>query len=133
MLRVLGLRWRTSTCAVLAALALASCGQQDGGESAEDRPASDSSASSTGEEAPPGTPECDDIWVAGGKIPRVYHGCADEAGAYVERDSLGCSSGQRMVRYADRFWGVLGGTVNEADGSLDEDPDYRQSMRNCSA
>jgi hypothetical protein len=38
-----------------------------------------------------------------------------------------------MVIYGDRFWGVLGGTVNEAQGSLDEDPDYRTSMRNCSA
>ena len=134
MLRVSGLQWRTTTCAVLAALALASCGQQDGGESADDRPASGSSASApSGEEAPPGTPECTDIWVAGGQIPRGYHGCADEAGAFVERDVLGCSSGQRMVRYADRFWGVLGGTVNEADGSLDEDRDYRESMRNCSA
>ena len=30
-----------------------------------------------------------------------------------------------MVRYDDRFWGVLGGTVNEAQGSLDEDREYR--------
>ncbi len=121
------------TCAVLAALALASCNQQDGGETAEEPPASDSPSSPAGEEAPPGTPECADIWQEGGDIPRTYKGCADEAGAYVERDALGCSSGQRMVRYADHYWGVLGGTVNEADGSLDEDRDYRESMRNCSA
>ena len=133
MLRVSGLRWRATTCAVLAAVALASCNQQDGGETAEESPASESASSPAGEDAPAGTPECADIWQEGGDIPRTYRGCADETGAYVERDVLGCSSGQRMVRYADHFWGVLGGTVNEADGSLDADRDYRESMRNCSA
>ena len=114
-------------------MALASCGQQDSGESAEESPGSDSSSAPAGEEAPPGTPECADIWQEGGDIPRGYQGCADETGVYVERDALGCSSGQRMVTYDDHYWGVLGGTVNEANGSLDEDRDYRESMRNCSA
>ncbi|WP_432479383.1 hypothetical protein [Nocardioides sp. GXQ0305] len=132
MLRVSGLRVRTTACALLTAVALASCGQQDGGETAEGPSASESSSSPAGE-GPPGAPECADVWQEGGDIPRAYQGCVDETGAYVERDVLGCSSGQRMVRYADHFWGVLGGTVNEADGSLDEDRDYRESMRNCSA
>ena len=132
MLRVSGLRVRALACAGFAALALAACGQQDGGDTAE-QPSPKTSASPAGEEAPPGTPACAEVWQEGGPIPRSYQGCADEAGAYVERDVLGCSSGQRMVRYDDRFWGVLGGTVNEAQGSLDEDRDYRTSMRNCSA
>ena len=124
---------RTSACAVLAVLALASCGQDEGADSA-DRPAGDASSSSPGgEPAPAGTPDCAQVWQAGADIPRGYQGCADDTGAYVERDALGCSSGQRMVRYGDRFWGVLGGTVNEAQGSLEEDRDYRVSMRNCSA
>lgn len=133
MLRVSGLRVRTVACAALAALALASCGQQDGGGSAEEQRDAEASSSPAGEEAPAGTPDCSEVWQEGAAIPRAYKGCADEAGVYVERDVLGCSSGQRMVRYADRFWGVLGGTVNEAQGSLEEDRDYRTSMRNCSA
>lgn len=132
MLRVSGLQVRTLACAGFAALALAACGQQGGGDTAE-QPSPKTSASAAGEEAPPGAPACAEVWQEGGPIPRSYQGCADEAGVYVERDVLGCSSGQRMVRYDDRFWGVLGGTVNEAQGSLEEDRDYRTSMRNCSA
>lgn len=135
-------------CAVLAVLALASCGQQDDSGSASETPKTEASSSSPaspskkpGEKSsksedtkpPPGTPDCADVWKKGAMIPRTYQGCADNAGAYVERDTLACSSGQRMVRYADRFWGVLGGTVNEANGSLDGDHDYKVSMRNCSA
>jgi len=133
MLRVSGLQVRTFACAGLAALALAACGQQDGGDTAEEQPGPESSSSPAGEEAPAGTPDCTEVWQEGKAIPRGYQGCADETGAYVKRDVMGCSSGQRMVVYGDRFWGVLGGTVNEAQGSLDEDRDYRTSMRNCSA
>lgn len=137
MLRI-GLHLRTATCAVLAALALGACGQQEAEPTEANEESSSESTGSTGSaatgtEAPAGTPDCSEIWQAGSKIPRTYKGCADEAGSYVERDVLGCSSGQRMVRYGDRFWGVLGGTVNEAGGSLDEDRDYKKSMRNCSA
>ena len=135
MLRVSGLRWRTTSCALLATLALAGCGQQDGGGTPEaSSSAGGSPSAATGKPAPPGTPECGEVWKAGAHIPRTYHGCTEEGGGYVARDVLGCSSGQRMVRYADRFWGVLGGTVNEASAdSLDEDRDYETSMRNCSA
>ncbi len=133
MLRVSGLQVRTLACAGFAALALAACGQQDGGGTAEEQPRPETSSSPAGEEAPPGTPDCAEVWQEGEDIPRSYQGCADEAGAYVKRDVLGCSSGQRMVRYDDRYWGVLGGTVNEAQGSLDGDKDYQTSMRNCSA
>ena len=134
MLLVSGLRVRAVTCAALAACVLASCGQQDGEGAAEEQPRPESSSSSSaGEEAPSGTPDCSEVWQQGGAIPRGYQGCADETGTYVERDALGCSSGQRMVRYGDRFWGVLGGTVNEAQGSLEDDRDYRISMRSCTA
>jgi len=134
MFGVTGLRRRACACAVLVAVALAGCGQEDGGGSAGDPPeTASSSAPGEAESVPPGTPDCGEIWQAGAKLPRGYQGCADETGAYVERDALGCSSGQRMVRYGDRFWGVLGGTVNEADGSLARDRDYKASVRSCSA
>lgn len=133
MLRVTAPRRRASACALLATLVLTSCGQQDDGGSADEPSGSSTSAAPSGEAAPAGTPDCTEVWQEGARIPRSYQGCTEEGGVYVERDVLGCSSGQRMVRYADRFWGVLGGTVNEASGSLDEDRDYETSMRNCSA
>lgn len=133
MFRVDGMGLRAAACAAVAVLSLAACGGQDA-DSADDPPETSSSAESpSGDPAPPGTPDCTEVWQEGETIPRGYQGCADETGAFVERDVLGCSSGQRMVRYGDRFWGVLGGTVNEADGSLDDDRDYKASMRNCSA
>ncbi len=148
MLRVSSAGRRAPLGAVSAALAvllLASCGQQDAGSSAQEAPKTPASSSSSPspspkaektekeEKVPPGTPDCSQVWEQGSTIPRTYQGCADKAGSYVERDTLACSSGQRVVRYGDRFWGVLGGTINEANGSLDDDHDYKVSMRNCSA
>lgn len=119
--------------------ALTACG--DSADEAQDP--SDSTSSTTQESPEPGesessdvpadAPVCGEVWVAGGKIARTYQGCVDESGAYVERDSVGCSSGQRLVVFGDRFWGVQGGTVYEADGSLDQDRDYRDATRRCAA
>lgn len=81
---------------------------------------------------PPGTQQCSEIWQDGHRIPRVYAGCA-EGDTYVERDALGCSSGQRMVTYADRFYGVLGGTAHEASQPLDKDREYTAAIRRCRA
>jgi len=134
MFRVSGLSVRAATCAVLAVFALAACGES-GDETAEEAPAPESSSDSppTGEPAPPGTPDCTEVWQEGASIPRSYQGCAEQSGGYVERDVLGCSSGQRMVRFADRYYGVLGGTVSEAARGLDEDRDYREAVRSCTA
>jgi len=38
-----------------------------------------------------------------------------------------------MVRYADRFYGVLGGTVHEVTSPLDHDRDYLAAVRRCRA
>lgn len=75
-------------------------------------------------------PACQDVWKKGARLPRSYAGCQD-AGEVVARDALGCSSGQKMVRYADRFWAVLGGEIHRADSSLNADPDYRDSVASC--
>lgn len=75
-------------------------------------------------------PACQDVWKKGAKLPRSYAGCQD-AGEVVARDALGCSSGQKMVRYDDRFWAVLGGEIHRADSSLNADPDYRDSVASC--
>ena len=84
------------------------------------------------EAARPDAPDCASLWTAGGRIPRFYPGCND-GDTFVVRDSLGCSSGQRLARYDDRFYGVLGGTVTEAKSPLERDKGYRDSVARCRA
>ena len=86
-------------------------------------------------DSPPSTPPwpaCSEVWVADGKVPLGYKGCL-EGDDPVEADNLSCSSGQRIVRYDDRFYGVAGGTIHEAKGPLDKDKDYLKSVRVCRA
>ncbi len=130
--------------AVVVLGALTACGADD--EQAAD-PAASSASSASAEasesssaapeapdapEVPAGTPDCDDVWSEGATIPRRYAGCV-AAGALVEDDSLACSSGQRLVTYDDRFYGVAGGEVRVADEALVDDRDYVQSVRSCRA
>ncbi len=84
---------------------------------------------------PPGdAPDCAEVWKQGAKIPRSYLGCVDTDGAYVERDTLDCSSGQRLARFDDTYYGVLGGSVILADTTpLSDDPAYRRVVRGCRA
>lgn len=120
--------------ALLASVGLTSCGDEEPtatGSSSSSDPSSTAPSESM-EPAPPGTPECSEIWQDGHRVPRFYAGCADE-GAYVKREAIGCSSGQRMVTYADRFYAVLGGDVHEATEPLEQDDDYTASVRRCRA
>jgi hypothetical protein len=78
----------------------------------------------------PDWPACADVWVADGKIPNGYKGCLD-GDAAVEADNLTCSSGQRLVRYADRFYGVAGGKIYEGSTPLDKDKNYLEMVRTC--
>ena len=139
MVRTAGWRARASACLLLAAVALTACGAQREGEVASEPTASAASSPDdkrsrdprSGEPVPANAPDCSDIWTDGARIPRGYQGCA-EAGKYVERESMACSSGQRMVRY-DRYYGVIGGTVHEAAGPLLHDRDFRDTVRSCRA
>lgn len=133
--------WRATVAAVALAVAAgaASCGADEttvaDPASSENRASSDPSpkpASSTDEAVPPGTPTCSDIWQDGRKLPRGYKGCAD-GDTFVKRDVLGCSSGQRLATHADRFYGVLGGTVHETGRPLDQDREYVAATRRCRA
>lgn len=94
--------------------------------------ASPSETASPSPTPPDDAPACADVWVDGAEIPRFYTGCMD-GDAYVERDALGCSSGQRLVRYADRFYGVMGGTVHQAAHMLTKDRAYIAAERRCTA
>lgn len=91
---------------------------------------SPSGAASPSSAVPAGTPACAEVWRAGGTVPRGYRGC-EQDGAFVAQDALGCSSGQRIVRFDDRWWAVPGGPVQEAAGPLAEDPDHLADVRSC--
>jgi hypothetical protein len=81
----------------------------------------------------PGAPDCSEIWVDGGEIPVKYAGCNATDGSFVRADLLNCSSGQRMVRFDDRFYGVQGGLVHESESVLEDDVGYRDAVASCRA
>lgn len=124
------------------ALATGACGAEtDASSGPADSPSSSASPSSSPSPTeasneptpvPAGTPDCSTIWSDGVKLPRSYRGCA-EGDAFVKRDVLGCSSGQRMVRYADLYYGVLGGSVHKASQPLDDNTDYQAAIARCRA
>jgi hypothetical protein len=72
------------------------------------------------------------VWTAGATIPLAYKGCL-KGGQPVQADNLGCSSGQKLVRYADRFYGVAGGTIYQANPPLNSDKGYLKMVRTCRA
>lgn len=80
----------------------------------------------------PAWPACSDVWQADGKIPLAYKGCLDGADS-VPADNLSCSSGQRIVRYADSFFGVAGGKIYHSSGPLNKDKQYLKMVRVCRA
>jgi hypothetical protein len=86
----------------------------------------------TGPADPPDWPACETLWVEGGEIPTRYQGCLEGDNA-VAADNLSCSSGQRIVRYQEKFFGVAGGTIHEAMGPLDKDNEYLKMVRRCRA
>lgn len=126
------------------ALALAACGS-DGGEatpSVAADPSADSSSPSTpaaptssdaGSDIPADAPSCTDTWTEGAKLPRTYAGCVGD-GEFIGRDVLECSSGQRLVRFDESFYAVLGGSIIAAQKSpLKKDADYRDVIVACRA
>ena len=123
---------------------LSACGDDSGSSAADpaettststaspsDTPASSEPTAEPTSEAPD-WPACDAIWVEGQKIPGGYKGCLDGSDQ-VRADNLSCSSGQRIVRYADRFYGVAGGKIYETTGPLDKDKGYLKMVRTCRA
>jgi hypothetical protein len=72
------------------------------------------------------------VWSDGATIPRFYQGCIDQTG-YVKPDKLSCSSGQSIIRYDDRFYGVAGGTVHQVTAPLDKDRQYLAAAMRCRA
>lgn len=121
-------------------LTLAGCGS-DGSDTPGDpstsasvsetsAPTSPSESSAT---VPADAPTCTDVWQADATLPRAYAGCVDDTDAYVKADKLRCSSGQAIVRYADHWYAVPGGTIHQTTAVLDKDRDYNAAVRRCRA
>lgn len=116
---------------------LVGCGEDDGGtagDSVEDPTTSGSTGSPSPESPAPSTsapaePACGEVWTEGAKLPRDYRGCT-EAGALVAPDRLGCSSGQTIIRFDNRFYAVPGGTIHYAE-DLRKDRDYVHDVTVC--
>ena len=123
---------------------LSACGDDSGSSAADPADTTSTSSSATPSDTPtsseatteptaaPDWPACDSIWVEGQKIPTRYKGCLDGSDQ-VAADNLSCSSGQHIVRYADRFYGVAGGKIYETMGPLDKDKGYLKMVRTCRA
>jgi hypothetical protein len=132
----------TVVAALVVPLALLSaCGDDSGSSAADPADTTSTSSSATPSDTPASTeatseapdwPACDSVWVAGQKIPGGYKGCLDGSDQ-VAADNLSCSSGQHIVRYADRFYGVAGGKIYESSGPLDKDKGYLKMVRSCRA
>lgn len=106
-----------------AVVLLSSCGE-DSSTTAGD----ESSSSATSDS---GWPDCSAVWVDGGTVPKGYEGCVAD-GDEVKADRQQCSSGQVLVTYDDRYYGVVGGPVNVTE-SLKTDSGYKGARRACLA
>lgn len=123
-------------------LALAGCGTEETldpptvatqSDSPSPSPSASPTTTASEEPVPADAPACSDVWQDGAKLPRTYAGCVAED-VYVERDVLECSSGQRLVRFDEAFYAVLGGTIKVALTSpLKKDDDYRDIVIACRA
>ncbi len=107
-------------------------GATDSTSTPTSEPSETSSDVTTGPADPPDWPACETLWVEGSKIPAHYQGCLEGSNA-VAADNLPCSSGQRIVRYQDTFFGVAGGKIYEAMGPLEKDKQYLKMVRTCRA
>ena len=78
----------------------------------------------------PDWPACPNIWFEGAKLPADYKGCVEEQ-TPVKAKNQYCEFGRKLVTYADQFWAVRGGTVNDAKGPLKDSQDYRDDLASC--
>ncbi len=114
-----------------AATLLLGCGSEVAAPDAASSSASNS-ASANASSSPQGNdaPACSEVWVADADLPRRYDGCVED-GAFIAKDTLGCSSGQRLIRYDDHFYAVAGGLVRRTESTLEDDRAYREAVAIC--
>lgn len=114
---------------LLGATLLGACGT----EAADEPPASTPAPGGTGATGAT-EPLCSEVWVDGQVLEKPYAGCHDDdADSWVDAEVMRCSSGQRIVTYADSFYAVPGREIVGVGGPLTEDPDFTQMLATCTA
>jgi hypothetical protein len=122
-------------------LLLAGCGDGVGSAAADPTDGPSQSTESTESATPteetsepvpelPDWPACGGVWVGDARLPAAYKGCLD-GDQEVKADNLPCESGQRIVRYADRFFAVPGGKIYQTAGPLEKDKGYLDTIATC--
>ncbi len=116
-------------------LVLASCGEDEASTADDPTPTEETSSTpspSPTEEssAAPTKPQCDEIWVAGETFPERYKGCLDGE-RLVQAESTYCEFGMRLYYYANSFYAVPNGPVNETDGPLAKNKAFRTAIDKC--
>ncbi|GEP38746.1 hypothetical protein NPS01_24090 [Nocardioides psychrotolerans] len=91
-------------------------------------PAGETSAPPT--QAPPAKPQCSEIWVDQQTFPERYRGCLDGE-RLVQAESTYCEFGTRLFYYANSFYAVPNGPVNETEGALAKDPAFQTAINKC--
>lgn len=79
---------------------------------------------------PPTSPQCSDVWVDDVKFPERYRGCF-EGTERIQAESVYCEFGTKLFYYANRFYAVPNGPVNEVDGPLAKDDGFKTALNKC--
>ncbi len=110
---------------------LAGCGEATSAVDDSTTPPTEPASTSPVVEEPT-EPQCADVWVKKGKLPRQYDGCYEGA-EKVKADRTMCSFGRPIITYVDRFYAVPSGTIHRVRGSLQDNRGYLSAMKSCMA
>lgn len=131
---------RSAAVLLLPLVLLAGCGDDE--SATADDPVTDESTSQAPSETPteapsasaeptaPAKPQCSEIWVDGQTFPERYKGCLDGE-RLVQAESTYCEFGTRLFYYANSFYAVPNGPVNETDGPLAKDDSFQTALNKC--
>ena len=79
---------------------------------------------------PDPSPQCSDVWVEGQKFPERYRGCF-EGTERIQAESVYCEFGTKLFYYANRYYAVPNGPVNQTDGPLAKDHAFKTALNKC--
>ncbi|WP_309647743.1 hypothetical protein [Nocardioides sp.] len=127
---------RSAAVLLLPLVLLAGCGGDEATSADDPTPTESASPSPTEatseppEDAPPAKPQCSEVWVDGQTFPERYKGCLDGE-RLVQAESTYCEFGTRLFYYANSFYAVPNGPVNETEGALAKDPAFQKAINKC--
>jgi hypothetical protein len=76
-------------------------------------------------------PSCSEVWRTGETLPQDYDGCVIEGNEIKVFSPTECPSGKQHATYEDRWYAVLGGEIQESDGSIFSDKGYTRFRETC--